>query len=118
MTSSRASPSSRDLSAARFVGDVREELILAFLEEMSERGLTKSDLARLLGVNRSVISRVLNGAAPLELRTIGQLAWAMGRDPQFKLPKRKKRVRGSNHPGPTNSPPADFGPKFVTVETP
>jgi hypothetical protein len=118
MTSSRASLSPLNLSAARFVGDVREEILLAFLEEMSERGLTKSEIARLLGVHRSAVSRMLNGTAPLELRTIGQLAWAMGRDPQLKLPKRKRRTRGSNRPGPANTPPTEFGPNFRTVETP
>lgn len=100
------------------MGDVREQILLAFLEEMSERGLTKSDIARLLGVHRSAVSRMLNGSAPLELRTIGQLAWALGRDPQFKLPKKRRRSRGSNRIAPTNSPPTDFGPNFVTVETP
>ncbi len=118
MTSSPTSPSSQDLAAARFVGDVREELAVAFLEELGEHGLTKSDIARLLGVNRSVISRILNGTAPLELRTLGQLAWAMGRDPQFKLPKKRKRVRGANFIGASNSSPTDFGPTFFTVATP
>ncbi|WP_316158739.1 MULTISPECIES: transcriptional regulator [unclassified Bradyrhizobium] len=102
--------------AARFVGNVREEILLAFLEEMSERGLTKSDIANLLGVHRSVISRVLNGKAPLELRTIGQLAWALGRDPEFKLPKKKRRSRPSNHPPVVNS--TVFPSGFSTVETP
>jgi transcriptional regulator with XRE-family HTH domain len=91
---------------------------MALVEEMAERGLKKSDLARLLGVNRSVISRMLNGTAPLELRTIGQLAWAMGRDPQFRLPKKKKRARGSNLLSPANAPQPDFGPNFMTMETP
>ncbi|MET4240705.1 helix-turn-helix transcriptional regulator [Bradyrhizobium sp. RT10b] len=118
MTSSPTSRSPQNLIAARFVGDVREELISAFLEEMAERGLSKSEVARLLDVNRSVVSRILNGTAPLELRTIGQLAWAMGRDPQFKLPKRKKKTRGANHVGRTNAPQAPFGRNFVTVETP
>jgi transcriptional regulator with XRE-family HTH domain len=100
------------------VGEVREEILLAFLEEMSERGLTKSDIARILGVHRSAVSRMLNGTAPLELRTIGQLAWVLGRDPQFKLPKKKKRPRGSNHVGATNAAPSEFGPNFITLATP
>ena len=99
------------------MGDVREEVLLAFLEEMAERRLTKSDIARALGVHRSAVSRILNGTAPLELRTIGQLAWVLGRDPQFKLPKKKRRTRSSNHVEPTNMT-TEFGPSFSTVATP
>ena len=117
MTSSPNSLSSLNVSAARFVGDVREELLLAYLEELTERGLKKSDLARILGVHRSAVTRILNGSSPLELRTIGQLAWALGRDPQFKLPKKKKTARGSNRVAPTNSA-TNFGPSFVTSDTP
>jgi plasmid maintenance system antidote protein VapI len=90
---------------------------MAFLDEMSERGLTKSDIARLLGVHRSAVTRMLNGSAPLELRTIGQLAWALGRDAQFKLSKKRKRILGSNRMGPSNTT-SEFGPSFVTVATP
>lgn len=117
MTSSPNSLSSRDVSAARFVGDVREELLLAFLEEMTERRLRKSDIARLLGVHRSAVTRILNGSAPLELRTIGQLAWALGRDAEFKLPKKKRRARGANTVSVANSA-TNFGPSFVASETP
>jgi transcriptional regulator with XRE-family HTH domain len=92
--------------------------VMTLIEEMAERGLKKSDLARLLGVNRSVVSRMLNGTAPLELRTIGQLAWAMGRDPQFRLVKKKRRARGSNLLSPANAPQPNFGPTFTTMETP
>ena len=118
MTSSRTSPSSLDVSAARFVGDVKEEIAIAFLQELAERKLTKADIARALGVNRSVVSRILNGTAPLELRTIGQLAWALGRDPQFKLPKKKRRTRSSNYVASSNTINNQFGPSFSTVATP
>jgi transcriptional regulator with XRE-family HTH domain len=117
MTSSRDLLSSLDVSAARFVGDVREEILIAFLEELKERGLKKSDIARLLKVNRSAISRVLNGSAALELRTIGQLAWALGRDAQFKLAKKKARSSKSNGVAITNSANG-FGPLFSATETP
>jgi plasmid maintenance system antidote protein VapI len=117
MTFSPDTLSPLDVSAARFVGDVREELLLAFLEEMSERGLKKSDIARLLGVHRSAITRILNGSAPLELRTIGQLAWALERNPEFKLSKKKKHGRRANSVAITNSA-TNFGPLFVTSDTP
>jgi predicted XRE-type DNA-binding protein len=117
MTSSPNSLSSLDVSAARFVGDVRDELLLAYFEELTERKLKKSDIARLLGVHRSAVTRMLNGTSPLELRTIGQLAWALGRDAEFKLPRKKRRARGSNTITATNSA-TNFGPLFVTSDTP
>ena len=117
MTSSRDTLSSLDISAARFVGDVREELLLAFLEELSQRGLKKSDIARLLGVHRSAVTRMFNGSAPLELRTIGQLAWALGRNAEFRLPRKKRPHRQSNRVATANSA-TSFGPLFVASDTP
>lgn len=117
MTSSRELLSPLDVSAARFVGDVRDEILLAYIEELNERGLKKADIARLLKVNRSAVTRMLNGTAPLELKTIGQLAWAMGRDAQFKLPKKKARSAKTNRVTVANSA-TNYGPMFLTTETP
>lgn len=117
MTSSQNSLSPLDVSGSRFVGDVREELLLAFLEELAERGLKKSDIARLLGIHRSAVTRMLNGTAPLELKTIGQLAWALGRDAEFKLSKRRKKLKGTNSLASANSA-TNFGQMFITTEAP
>jgi transcriptional regulator with XRE-family HTH domain len=115
--SSPNSLSPQNVSAARFIGDVREELLQAYLEELTEHGLTKSDIARALGVNRSVVSRILNGSAPLELRTLAQLAWALGRTPEFKLPKRRKRAHGINTISVTNSV-TNTAPAMLATVTP
>lgn len=117
MTSSRELLSPRDVSAARFVGDVRDEILLAYISELQERGLKKADIARLLEVNRSAVTRMLNGTAPLELRTIGQLAWALGRDAQFKLSRKKTKPSKSNRVTIANSS-SEYGPLFSTAETP
>ncbi|MHA3791596.1 helix-turn-helix domain-containing protein [Sphingomonas sp. YL-JM2C] len=72
-------------AAARFVARVRRRLNEALAEERAANGVTQSDLARAIDVNRSVISRELNGKADITLGRIAELAWAMGREVEFDL---------------------------------
>ena len=74
----RSTISPKDQAAGRFVSRVRRELQKALAEEARKRGLTQSDLARTIGVNRSVISRELRGR-------VAEFAWALGRRPVFEL---------------------------------
>ena len=48
-------------AAARFVIRVRRALLKALAEEKARRGLSQSEMARLIGVHRSVIHRELRG---------------------------------------------------------
>ena len=75
----------KDRAAGRFIGAVRKALLKAALEEKQRSGVTQQAMAAKLGVNRSVINRLLRGEANLTLRTIGEIAWALGRKPRFKL---------------------------------
>ena len=77
--------SPEDRAAGRFVSRVRRGLQQALAEEAKRRGLSQSDLARAIGVNRSVISRELRGHKDLSLSRVAELAWAMGRRPVFEL---------------------------------
>ena len=81
----RITISPNDQAAGRFVSRVRRELQKALAEEAQKRGLTQSDLARAIGVNRSVISRELRGHKDLSLSRVAELAWALGRRPVFEL---------------------------------
>ena len=81
----RITISPKDQAAGRFVSRVRRGLQKAFAEEAHKRGLTQSDLARAIGVNRSVISRELRGHKDLSLSRVAELAWALGRRPVFDL---------------------------------
>ena len=81
----RITISPKDQAAGRFVSRVRRELQNALAEEARRRGLTQSDLARAIGVNRSVISRELRGHKDLSLSRVAELAWALGRRPVFEL---------------------------------
>ena len=70
---------------ARFIGKVRNELVRAFVEESATSGLTRDQLAQLLGVHKSVITKRLRGNVNLTLRSIGEMAWALDREPAFVL---------------------------------
>jgi transcriptional regulator with XRE-family HTH domain len=81
----RITISPKEQAAGRFVSRVRRGLQKALAEEAQKRGLTQSDLARAIGVNRSVISRELRGHKDLSLSRVAELAWALGRRPVFEL---------------------------------
>jgi hypothetical protein len=84
-------------AAARFVGQVRRALQKALIEEKKKSGTTQADIARTLGVNRSVINKELKGFKDITLGRVAELAWALGRRPVFELPVRN----GDTH---TNQP--------------
>ena len=70
--------SPKDRAAGRFIGAVRKSLILAALQEKKESGLSQAVVAQKLGVHRSVINRLLRGSANLTLRSVAEIAWALG----------------------------------------
>jgi len=84
-------------AAGRFVNSVRRSLQKAFVEENRQRGLTQSDIARQIGVHRSVIHRELHGFKDITVGRVGELAFAMGRKPVFD-PVKRQAVQGTNHP--------------------
>jgi hypothetical protein len=73
--------SDKDLAGAMNISRRNRELIALYLDAVRTRKLTKIELARRLGVDRSVVSRMLKGSANLTFRTEGELLWAMGVDP-------------------------------------
>jgi len=93
----RISISPKDRTAGRFVSRVRRSIQKALAEEAQKNGLTQSDLARAIGVNRSVISREIRGYKDLSLSRVAELAWALGRRPVFSLEESAVKP-GSNQP--------------------
>lgn len=81
--------------AGRFIGNVRKALINAAVEEKTHRGLTQQKVADCLGVNRSVINRMLRGEVNLTLRSVAELAWSMGWEPRFSLHKIEREDRNN-----------------------
>lgn len=97
MTSFQISITPNKRAAARFVTNVRRAIQKALAEENAKSGVTQSDLARAIGVHRSVINREIRGQKDLTLGRVAELAWAMGRKPFFELEKPIATV-GSNTP--------------------
>jgi transcriptional regulator with XRE-family HTH domain len=76
--------SARERAGSRLITHVRKALLLAALDT----GMSQQAIAEKLGVNRSVINRLLRGTANLTLRTVGELAWALGLEIIFIIRKR------------------------------
>ncbi|MCX5644599.1 MAG: helix-turn-helix transcriptional regulator [Phycisphaerae bacterium] len=68
-----------DRELARLVG--QEELILdvteLILEKMEEKGLSKSQLANMLGTNKSHVTQLLRGSRNMTLRTISDIFFGL-----------------------------------------
>jgi hypothetical protein len=106
-------------AAGRFISRVRRAIQKALAEEEKKRGITQSDIARAIGINRSIISREIRGHKDMTLGRVAELAWALGRKPSFDLPEFVRPV-GSN--APTQAPQISINTKVtgqgaVTVRT-
>jgi transcriptional regulator with XRE-family HTH domain len=71
--------------AGRFIAAVRRSIQKALVEERAKRGLTQADIARAIGVHRSVVNRELVGRKDITLGRVAELAWALGRIPKIEL---------------------------------
>lgn len=80
----------KDIAAVDFMGKNHKALLRAALEARAARGFTQKQVAELLGVNKSVISRALSGRSNLTERTIGELCWALGYEPKLVLTELSK----------------------------
>lgn len=89
--------SQQDLAGADYAHLVQRQLIAAFLRKAKEHGVTKAQLAKTLGVNRSTISRILAGNANLTSRTVGELCWALDVNPFFEA-RDFEDVKSNEHP--------------------
>jgi transcriptional regulator with XRE-family HTH domain len=72
----------------RLIGEIRHALNQALSEENQSRGLTRAAIARLLGKNKSFVSRKLNGTSNMTLETLADLAFALDRPVKISLPLR------------------------------
>jgi transcriptional regulator with XRE-family HTH domain len=69
----------------------------ALMEEQKKNGITQSDIARELGIHRSVVSKELRGRKDITLGRVAEYAWALGREIEFGLPY-PKIEHGDNKP--------------------
>ena len=61
------------------------EILENALQVMKQKGISRADLAREMGVPKSQISRIFNAPPNLTLLTIARIAVALGVEPQALL---------------------------------
>ena len=66
---------------SRFIMQAHKELLRVF-HEREEEGLTRAQLADNLGIDKSVVSRRLNGSSNMTLEIVSSLARCMGYRPK------------------------------------
>jgi predicted transcriptional regulator len=99
----------KSAKASDFIGDVRAELART-LSDLSDEGVTKSDVAKKLGVHRSAITRRIRGTENITLRTLAEMAWAMDRDIIFRLEKPIVTTRHNAQVSSTTQPQRSLPP--------
>ena len=116
--------SQRRRTFVRLLGEIRHKLAQALEEEHSAHGLTKAEMARLLGRHPSFITRKLNGTSNMTLETLADLAWALDRPVRISLPARRSMsanyveaaettADSSLRPGPSTIPTTSSTPQQV-----
>lgn len=103
MTSYLFEIGSKRRKTARFIGQVRDEIVRAFVQEKTSSSINQDILAAKLDVNKSVVSRDLNNYTNMTLSKVADYAWALNYDIVFKMKKNSVAVseyiydmRGSN----------------------
>lgn len=87
--------SRKDRIATRFLAQVHAAIAQAAVSAKHENKLTQKEVADELGVDKSVISRILKGVGNPTIRTVGELSAALGYRPELVL--RKINSEGGNH---------------------
>lgn len=88
--------SPKDKASARFISAVQKAIIEIALSERELTSITQQEIANRLGVNRSVINRILKGEANLTLRSIAEFTWALGYTPNIQFFKNAKKETSNN----------------------
>lgn len=90
MKYSREKMDKRQRTYVRMIGDLRNQLNQALTEEFEKRGLTQAEMGRLIGRDKSFVSKKMNGVGNMTLETLADLAYALNRPVRFVLPDREK----------------------------
>jgi len=99
--------SPKDRAAARLLGQAHREIVAAFMRRKKECGLKQQEIAARTGLDKSAVSRMLRGGGNPTLRTLAEISWAMGMEPELVLTPVEKK------PGANTQPSAP-----TTVSTP
>lgn len=90
-----------------------EQLILDVTEaiwaELDRQGITKAELAARLGKSKAYVTQLLNGSRNMTLRTLADIAFALGVEARFVLCDEEWSDNGW-----VDSSEATFGPRLMT----
>lgn len=94
----------KDIASAKFIGDTRRGLVKALLDAKKDNPeICQAYVARKTGMDKSTVSKILNGSGNLTLRTIAEICWAIGIDPLVSFPFLCDENQKSNHHGTVTS---------------
>ena len=89
-----ASP--KDLAGARAMVETIEAVQVAYEGARKKQGLNQQKIATRLGLGRATVNKRLLGRENMTLRTLGELAWAMGYKLTIQLEVDPNQSSGSN----------------------
>lgn len=75
----------KDRAATRFMAHLHASLAHAAVAVKGKTGLTQRKLADDLSMDKAAVSRILSGRGNPTARTIGELCWALGVEPELVL---------------------------------
>jgi antitoxin component HigA of HigAB toxin-antitoxin module len=86
----------------------QEKLILRvtelILKKMEEQGLNKSQLAKMLGTNKSHVTQMLRGSRNMTLRTVSDIFFSLDCEVTIRAVADESRDRGGCHHGGKPTP--------------
>ena len=72
---------------------------MAVVKAKKRRSLTQSQIADKMGVDKSTLSRIINGQGNLTLKTIGDISWVLGLRPDITFTEvQHEGMDRANHP--------------------
>jgi predicted XRE-type DNA-binding protein len=89
-------------------------LTRAAIEAIEDAGLSRAEVARVLGTTKSYVSQVLNGSTNMTLKTLGALFWVAGRE----VDELRTAVMGGVKPQETRTATATTIAVVSTVSAP
>ena len=105
MKSSSLHIGKRRRTFVRLLSQIQHALLSALDEEHRARGLTRAEIARAIGKNKSFVTRKLNGDSNMTLESLADLAFALDRPVKVELPSRRAAAGSNRAVTPTSVSP-------------
>ena len=84
--------SAKDMKVARLISRLAKLIQV----ELVDSGMTQQEVARKIGVDRSVVNRRLSGSANLTARSIAEFAYAFDKDIEIKFSGEREKLKFAN----------------------